>query len=87
MNESCTTCGTRLTPEPGFYYGALFISYGFTVAICVAIWLGLYYLFHPPGWVYTSAIVSACIIFIPFNFRYSRILFLYWFGGIELKTK
>lgn len=28
MKESCPNCGQRYTPEPGFYYGAMFISYG-----------------------------------------------------------
>lgn len=27
MNERCTTCGQNFMPEPGFYYGAMFISY------------------------------------------------------------
>ena len=27
MNESCTVCGQKTMPEPGFYYGAMFLSY------------------------------------------------------------
>ena len=27
MYESCANCGQRFEPEPGFYYGAMFISY------------------------------------------------------------
>jgi len=27
MNDRCTVCGQNFTPEPGFYYGAMFISY------------------------------------------------------------
>ena len=27
MNERCKVCGQNFMPEPGFYYGAMFISY------------------------------------------------------------
>ena len=27
MNEKCNVCGQNFMPEPGFYYGAMFISY------------------------------------------------------------
>lgn len=27
MKESCSSCGQRFEPEPGFYFGAMFISY------------------------------------------------------------
>ncbi|MBK8701488.1 MAG: DUF983 domain-containing protein [Saprospiraceae bacterium] len=27
MHERCSVCGQRTEPEPGFYYGAMFLSY------------------------------------------------------------
>jgi uncharacterized protein (DUF983 family) len=27
MNKQCPVCGQKFEPEPGFYYGAMFISY------------------------------------------------------------
>ncbi len=27
MNRNCANCGQRFEPEPGFYFGAMFISY------------------------------------------------------------
>ena len=29
MNKQCVVCGQRFEPEPGFYYGAMFICYIF----------------------------------------------------------
>ena len=81
MHANCPACGVSLTPEPGFYFGALYVSYAFTVALMVATWLVLYLFAQPPDWVYGTALVVSCILFIPFSFRYSRVLFLYWFGG------
>ncbi|NNE28575.1 MAG: DUF983 domain-containing protein [Saprospiraceae bacterium] len=27
MPETCVACGQKMLPEPGYYYGAMFISY------------------------------------------------------------
>lgn len=83
MNEHCPVCEAPFIPEPGFYFGALFVSYAFNVAILVAVTLILYFTTDPPTWVYGLGLVIASILFIPFSFRYSRILFLYWFGGLQ----
>lgn len=82
MHKQCDLCDASFEPEPGFYYGSLFISYAFTVAIMVTVWVVLYFTVNPPDWVYGTALVFFTIVFIPFSFRYSRILFLYWFGGL-----
>lgn len=81
MFSACPKCGVSLMPEPGFYFGALYVSYAFTIALMIGTWLFLYLFFNPPDWVFGVALVLSCILFIPFSFRYSRVLFLYWFGG------
>lgn len=85
MNDHCSSCGATFNPEPGFYFGALYVSYAFTVAIFFGVWLLLHFLFSPPEWVYIVSIILSAILFIPLSFRYSRILFLYWFGGLQSK--
>ncbi len=83
MNETCSSCGASFTPEPGFYFGALYVSYAFTVALFFGVWFFLHFFFNPPDWVYITAIILSALLFIPISFRYSRILFLYWFGGLR----
>ena len=39
MNETCSHCHTRYLIEPSFFYGAMYVSYGLTVAIGVAIFV------------------------------------------------
>jgi len=85
MNQSCATCDASFEPEPGFYFGALYVSYAFTIAIFGAVWFLLYFFLDPPDWVYITAIIVSAFLFIPVSFRYSRILFLYWFGGLTRK--
>ena len=40
--KSCSVCQTKYSKEPGFYYGAMYISY----AIAVAISIFFYLIFH-----------------------------------------
>jgi uncharacterized protein (DUF983 family) len=36
--EECPTCKTSYVPEPGFYFGAMYVSYALGVALFVTIW-------------------------------------------------
>jgi hypothetical protein len=83
MNERCPVCGVRLEPEPGFYQGAMYVGYGFTVVLMAIIGLLLYVLGDPSEWVYIGVVIGVMVVFIPWNYRYSRILYLHFFGGIK----
>ncbi|GAB1445885.1 MAG: DUF983 domain-containing protein [Cyclobacteriaceae bacterium] len=84
MNAHCSNCGVTFEPEPGFYTGAMYVSYVLTLVLFVTISVVLYFLFdNPSDWVYLTAIVVGAVLFTPFSFRYSRILYLHSFGGIH----
>jgi uncharacterized protein (DUF983 family) len=83
MNTFCPHCGTRLEPEPGFYQGAMYVGYGFTITIIFAIGLLLYLLGNPSDVVYIATVIGVMVLLIPLNYRYSRIVYLYAFGGIK----
>ena len=85
MNERCPVCEVRLEPEPGFYQGAMYVSYGFSVIGLIVIGVLLYYTVNPNQWVYIGTIIGAMVLLAPLNFRYSRIVYLYSFGGINYK--
>jgi hypothetical protein len=83
MNSECLHCGVRLEPEPGFYQGAMYVSYGFTVIGLVIVSGVLYLLWNPSEWIYISATILVMTFLAPLNYRYSRIIYLYLFGGIK----
>lgn len=83
MNEKCPHCGIRLEPEPGFYQGAMYVGYGFTVAIIILVGVVLYLLGDPSEWVYIGASIAIMLLLVPYNYRYSRIVYLHLFGGIK----
>jgi uncharacterized protein (DUF983 family) len=59
MPEVCPVCGQPTEPEPGFYYGAMFVSYAFSVAIFAVTAVALYFLAGDPAiWVYVVVVAS-----------------------------
>ncbi len=88
MNEKCPHCGVRLEPEPGFYQGAMYVGYGITIACLLAITIILYLLVAPTSeWTYIATIIGFMVSIAPLNYRYSRILYLHFFGGIKYDAK
>ena len=83
MNNTCSHCGIRLEPEPRFYQGAMYVGYAFTLVALLIIGLLLYFLGNPGEWVYIGTVIGVMILLVPWNYRYSRIVYLYSFGGIK----
>jgi hypothetical protein len=88
MNQNCPNCGVRLEPEPGFYQGAMFVSYALSVALIITTSIVLYYVLdNPSEWTYIFVIIGLILLFVPWNYRWSRILYLYAFGGLKYKGR
>jgi hypothetical protein len=83
MNRQCPHCGVFFEPEPGFYQGAMYIGYGFTIGFILVISALLFLIGDFSDWVYISVSIGGMILLAPLNYRYSRILYLHFFGGIK----
>ena len=82
MHRHCPNCNMDLEPEPGFYWGAMYISYGFNAALAIIVSLLLYFVFgNPDMWTYAVIIGVLSILLIPPFIRYSRTMLLYSVGG------
>ena len=68
MNPRCPNCNLDYEVEPGFFYGALYISYIFSVGIFAAVTIILFVFFDDPeSKVYITTVIVLSIIFYPFN--------------------
>ncbi|GEO05255.1 hypothetical protein AAE02nite_29190 [Adhaeribacter aerolatus] len=84
MYEHCPVCKFRYEIELGFYWGAMYISYGFSVINVLIVGVSLFYLANdPPLWVYTTAITLVTVLLTTFLFRYARVVMLYLFGSVH----
>ncbi len=74
-HEHCSECGMKLSKEPGFYFGAMYVSYAFGVALFVAV-IVLYYLIFRSIDVWNMLIIVGVISVItaPFNYALSKIV-------------
>lgn len=88
-NADCAYCGLHYEIEPGFFYGgAMYVSYAFSVALFITVFVALNVLFDkPPLHWYLIVIVVSNVLLAPLMFRYSRVLFLHVFGGIKYDQK
>ena len=83
MHSQCPVCGAGFEPEPGFYFGSMFITYAFNVVIVIVSGVTLYYFWDLPEWVFLVLVATLAVGAMPFSFRMSRTLWLYWFGGLR----
>ncbi|NCD70529.1 DUF983 domain-containing protein [Mucilaginibacter agri] len=80
MREFCSNCGMKFEIEPGYFYAAMYVSYALNVAESVTIGVATFVLTQnsTSPWLYLATILGGCFLLAPFNFRYSRIVLLYW---------
>ncbi len=80
MNETCPHCGLRYEREPGYFYVAMFVSYALAMAEMIAACVGFYFLtgYMEGPWPYLIATIGTVIVLSPLNYRYSRVILLYW---------
>jgi len=88
MHTHCPVCELRFEIEPGFFIGAMYVSYGFILSIILVSGILINNLIPDPpviAFVITTSLVT--LVLIPPIFRYSRVLYLHWFGGVNYRNK
>ena len=75
IHETCSHCGLKYMIEPSFFYGAMYVSYGLTVAISIITFviLNFFGLSLLPIFI---AIIIILILFTPFTLRLSRLIYI-----------
>ena len=78
-NERCSHCGMKFEVEPGYFYGAMYVSYAFVVGEMLNVALLTYLITgnDTSPWLYISTIVGSILLLTPINYRYSKIFLLH----------
>ena len=80
MKEQCSCCGQFFEPEPGYYYGAMFVSYAFSTAIFIGVWILLsLFVKEVTLPMMITALVIAVVVFMPLTFQFSRSVWIHMF--------
>lgn len=79
MNESCSCCKLQYEREPGFFFGAMYVSYALTSGLFIVLFLADALWFHLETWVLLTLIISAIIVLFPVTFRWGRLIWMNFF--------
>ena len=83
MRERCAICDLKFEREPGYFLGAMYLSYGLGVLIMAPIALLLWFL---TGWWITKVILWAVVFFLPFAptiTLFARVLWIYFDQSVD----
>jgi len=79
MHQKCKKCQYNFVKEPGYFIGAMYVSYALTAAEMIAILLTTGFVFNLHPLYMFIWVVIAALLLSTFNFRMSRILWIYFF--------
>lgn len=79
MPPHCEKCGQLFDPEPGFYIGAMYVSYGLCAGLFLMCFFGLYIMLEMDPVLLLVIYSLALLVLFPFIFRYSRTIYLHLF--------
>jgi len=80
-NQVCSYCGLYFEIEPGYFYIAMYLSYGLVVIELLIIAFVLYFLVRSESpWFYCITLIPLIFLLSPINYRYSRVLLLHLFS-------
>ena len=77
MHNHCPLCGLHFEREGGYFLGAMYVSFLFTIGVVTALVMGLWL---GAGWTYEHAMIGALLAylpFVPFILRYSRVIWIH----------
>ena len=92
MHGCCDACGEDFTREPGFYFGAAYVSYALTVALWIAVlvaltcfdvwgWMKFGMFSHPVTFLGTG--ITLLLVLMPLIYRLSRSIWIAMFTQKE----
>ena len=80
MNDVCERCNYHYDREPGYFLGAMYISYGFAVLQGITTFFILHYSFPLLATVYKTLIVILVMTILGRkNYKLSRVLYIHIF--------
>lgn len=80
MNDTCPNCGHKFEKETGYFFGSMYVSYALTVAEMVTVFLVAQF-FVKDFLPIIGLIALFAVLLSTFNFRLSRMIWIYMLDG------
>src|SRR5690554_438849 len=86
MNPKCEVCGESFEPEPGFYFGSMFVSYGINTAFFIAFWILSSFIIKDLSITQLLGLLFLVVVgLLPITFRLSRSIWINCFVHYDPK--
>lgn len=80
MRERCAACNYLFDREPGYFLGAMYVSYGLAVLQAMLAFLVCHFFFPQlPTLAVCFILLGVIVLFSLRNFRLSRVIYMYIF--------
>jgi uncharacterized protein (DUF983 family) len=80
MKKQCDSCGYKFDREPGYFLGAMYVSYGLAVLEGLVAFLLLYFFAPDLPTIWFPVIITIVILAFSYrNYRLSRIIYIHIF--------
>ncbi|MBS1636327.1 MAG: DUF983 domain-containing protein [Bacteroidetes bacterium] len=76
MHLHCPKCGEQYERETGFYYGAMYVSYGLNIALGVGLFILTVLLLDLSTTTFLFIFLGAVLLLFPWIFRKSRLIWI-----------
>lgn len=87
MHEHCPHCHLKYEAEPGYFYGAMYVSYALTVGYGVLSWLAFWLINGSVGLGLLWFLLVSWAVLTPVTFRWSRTLWMNFFTRFQPELK
>ncbi|MGK0412082.1 MAG: hypothetical protein ACJA1B_000271 [Polaribacter sp.] len=85
IHNNCSKCNLKYMLEPSFFYGAMYINYGITVAISIIVFVITKLGFELNLLESFLSVFAALLVFAPINLRLARIIWINMFISYDEK--
>ena len=83
MHDHCPSCHLKYEREPGYFYGAMYVSYAFQAGIFITLFALSTIWWNLAPWLLASIVIGAVLATFPLIFRWSRIVWINFFTAFD----
>jgi uncharacterized protein (DUF983 family) len=83
MPDQCPSCGQDFQIEPGFYFGATYVSYALNVGWLIPTFLTMHFGLALPYRYFVITMFALLPILVPLIFRLSRSIWIHFFVNLD----
>jgi uncharacterized protein (DUF983 family) len=87
MHDTCACCHLKYEMEPGFFYGAMYVSYALTSGIFIVWFFVNHFLMDTTPGILITLVISSILLLFPVLYRTARLIWINFFVRYDAQLK